>query len=381
MLMYRPPFPSFALQGLMSLESASSGSLNDLSVAEPPEHWQILLQLLPSSSALYILYERALLGQPIIILGQNPQHTSALVHAIVDLIRPVPYSGIVRPYLPMQSIGSDMSLFDPASHIADSPISMIVGITNPFLLQRVARSPNPPYILSLNSQVSTHSPVGSPPASHLNSIPRHPSIHKRAAHRVSSVVSAASGLSSGASTLSRVEIPGSTMPAQPRPSRLLKSDRKWNSSDLSAGSDGSAILRMHFAHLTARVLAPINRSLATNSLSNGKDGNIGDEMTKSESPLIIFPSRSKKKHSTGGSAAVPGVPSMETMTAETFPVETFVAHLPKDDSIAFTGQTGRGRQKAREEFYTAFCNSLNFAAWLDDVASWVGKKAEAGVLG
>ena len=84
-----------------------------------------------------------------------------MTSALIDLIRPIPYAGVVRPYLPMQStsLSADVSLLDPST----APGHFILGITNPFLLQRIASSATrePPYILVLNARAPTARPDSS----------------------------------------------------------------------------------------------------------------------------------------------------------------------------------------------------------------------------
>jgi hypothetical protein len=142
---------------------------------------------------------------------------------------------------------------------------------------------------------------------------------------------------------------------------------------------------MHFAHLTARILAPVNLSLATQSTGNGKpgasseDGKAATDLPRVAAHHSFFSSHRNPKSNTRSKYAPVDAPASDA----SFAVANFLGQLPRDDhaGVPFIGQTSRGRQKSREEFYVAFCQSENFTAWLENVAGWVGKKAEAGVLG
>lgn len=106
----------------------------EIHTSEPVGSWARLAQLLSSLSELYIIFERALLAEPIVVLADDPQTCSEFVSAIVDMIRPIKWGGDVRPYLTMQSdffLGTHESM--PLRHY-------LIGITNPFFLKRLLSS-------------------------------------------------------------------------------------------------------------------------------------------------------------------------------------------------------------------------------------------------
>jgi hypothetical protein len=334
----------------MSSSSPSNSLLYNISAYEPTEQWHNILHLLPSLSTFYVLYEQLLLGKPIIVLGQTPQHTSAVISALIDLIRPLPYAGIVRPYLPMQStsFSSDVHLFDPVT----SPRSFIIGITNPFLLQRVngnaPASREPPYILALNnsrvSSITGNGAVSSPALSGGTKY-KLPSLHL---HRSKSKLSS-----------TRIDVPGIPTLTQEKPAHFLKSDKTF----LSAIADGGCTpastmaVRRHFSDLTAQLLAPANRYMASNVSGNAA------------------PARS---------SAISMAATMPTAVSSTgkypFDFPTFLKSLSQyGATVPFTGQTSHGRQRSRDEFYAQFTQSANFQAWLD-MRSDNEKQAAAGML-
>lgn len=47
---------------------------------------------------LWVLWEMALVGEPLLVVAPSPSETSSTVAAIASLIAPLPYSGDFRPY-------------------------------------------------------------------------------------------------------------------------------------------------------------------------------------------------------------------------------------------------------------------------------------------
>ena len=305
----RAPYPSFPLQGLTSTSAAGPS----VAAFEPPMGWQHLLPLLHSPSILYVLYERLLLGLPVIVLGQNPDKVSGLVLALVDLIRPIPFSGTTRPYLPMQSTstGGDLALFDPSSPQSQS---MLVGITNPFLLQRLdgtVPGPSHPLILTLDSAPADNSTLHSH------------RLFKHAPLRLRRHSDSAPGRQAAAEHL--------------RPSSI-KPDRAFlhalsKSQGSGATDDVSGVVRRHFADLTARLLAPVNRHLAT---------------------------------------ATP--PSKEGEgRGQAFDTPAFLASLKRHDAaVPFVGRTRALRSRHRDAFYAALVAGRGFRDWLEIRALGMG---------
>jgi hypothetical protein len=288
----RAPYESFPLQGLTGTTVAAF---------EPPMGWDVLLPLLPSPSLLYALYERLLLGSPVIVLGQNPDHVSGLVLALVDLIRPIPFAGTTRPYLPMQSTstGGDLTLFDPSSPHSHSTL---VGITNPFLLQRMdssAPGPHSPLILTLGSAGAESSS-----ALHTHRLFRHAPLRL---HRHSD------------------SAPGRHAATEPFRPAAIKPDRAFlHALPKAHGAEVSDAVRRHFADLTARLLAPVNRHLATAVVSKEDDH----------------------------------APAFDTLA--------FLATLKRHDAaVPFVGRTRALRGRHRDAFYAALVAGRGFGDWLE----------------
>jgi hypothetical protein len=334
-----------------------------MSATEPTESWVSLLPLLPSPSVLYVLYECLLVGDPVIVLGQNPQHVSAMCTALLDLIRPVPFAGTVRPYIPMQSTGlnGDGALFDPSNNI-----SFIAGITNPFLLQRYsnATATSIPYILALSTPPSSSNNNATPSAGHESKL-SHLSPSRSFRNRRTSIPHT--------SVSKKIDVPGTPIRSQARPTHYIKPDRSFLST-LSVpdehGASGPALnIRRHFTDVTARLLAPINRYMATTSTAAASAA-LESEKQGSNSTTSVPPPPS----ATIGGGVNAGLSSPE------FSIPGFLANLAKQDSpIPFVGQMSHGRHRARDAFYTKFCSSANFTAWLD-ISSAMERQIGAGVF-
>ena len=82
------------------------------------------MHFMPCITDLYVVYEKLILCESVIVVAKSPQLASEAVSSLVDLIRPVPYAGIIKPYMTMQanfqSIGID----------GGTPRSFIIGITS-----------------------------------------------------------------------------------------------------------------------------------------------------------------------------------------------------------------------------------------------------------
>ncbi|KAH8151614.1 uncharacterized protein LAJ45_04236 [Morchella importuna] len=129
-----PPHPSFPLQGRVTASTSRTDvrvEYKEIHTSEPLGSWARLAQLLTSISELYIIFERVLLSEPLVVLADDPRTCSEFVSAVVDLIRPIPFGGDCRPYLTMQS---DFFL---NGHEVIPFRHYLIGITNPFFLKRV----------------------------------------------------------------------------------------------------------------------------------------------------------------------------------------------------------------------------------------------------
>lgn len=284
---------------------------------EPTGAWSDLLHTLPTLTDLFSVYESVLLCESIVVISKSPQLCSEFISAIVDLTRPVPYAGDIRPYMTMQSdfqsIGLDGGI----------PRPFIVGITNPFLLRRIteamqSRDRGQPHVVLLD------------PTTAEIPIKRHHSQFGRSP--------------------TTFEFPGSSGPYPIRKPHI-KSDREFIETLRTTMAQHSAvqhndltsIVRRHFAELTGQFLSPLNRYLAT-----------------SVSPSVTTP---------GGN-----------FRYANFSQADFLTSLSKyGTAVKFKGQNGIQRHKARDVVYGKFCESLNWHSWLD-MKICLEKEASAGLL-
>jgi hypothetical protein len=276
------------------------------------------MRYMPCITELYVLYEKLLLCESIIVVAKSPQLCSEAVSSMIDLIRPVPYAGEVKPYMTMQSdfrsIGID----------GGTPRPFILGVTNPFLLKRILTAtedkdrmrPHILYLQEYDGPVPTR---------------RHHSLHRKSSRNA------------------LLDLPGGGIDAQPPAKRFLKSDPATITSietllrlDAQTRELGP-IIRRHFAELTAQFLAPLNRYLAT-----------------SMNPNVVSP---------GGG-----------FRYASFSASDFLKDLSKHGtSVKFRGQGPIQRHRARDGLYESFCSSTNFYSWLDMKIS-LEKEASAGML-
>jgi hypothetical protein len=259
------------------------------------------MHFMPCITDLYVLYEKLVLCESIIVVAKSPQLASEAVSSLLDLICPVPYAGVVKPYMTMQadfkSIGID----------GGTPQPFVVGITNPFLLKRIIAAaetshrmrPHILYLQNYDGPVPTR---------------RHHSIHHKSSRNA------------------LLDLPGGGIEVHTPSKRFLKSDPTVLSqieAMLKLGDQTrelGPIIRRHFAELTAQFVAPINRYLATSNVVTP-----GGKNRYASFSIPEFLS-SVSKHGT---------------------------------SVKFRGQGPIQRHRARDGLYEAFCNSPNFYSWLE----------------
>jgi hypothetical protein len=295
------PHSAFPLQGLSGPTPLISDKPSSIFAYEPLGLWDTIMRFMPCISDLYILFEKLVLCESIVVVAKSPQLASEAVSCLVDLVRPIPYAGIVRPYMTMQSdftcIGID----------GGTPQPFVVGITNPFLLKRIVGAletnhRSRPHILYLQNY------DGPVPAK------RHHSLHHKSSRNA------------------LLDLPGGGVEAHTPTKRFVKSDHtivshielllKLEDNTQELGP----LIRRHFAELTAQFLAPLNRFLtATNVVTPG-----GNQHYASFSVSDFLDSLAK--HGT---------------------------------SVKIRGQGPIQRHRARDALYENFCQSPNFYSWLD----------------
>jgi hypothetical protein len=268
---------------------------------EPIGSWDNIMHYMPCITDLYVLYEKLILCESVIVIAKSPQLASEAVSSLVDLICPVPYAGVVKPYMTMQanfkSIGID----------GGTPTSFVIGITNPFLLKRIVAAaeashkarPHILYLQNFDGPVPTR---------------RHHSLHHKSSRNA------------------LLDLPGGGIEVHTPSKRFLKSDPTILSQIealLKLGDQTrelGPIIRRHFAELTAQFIAPINRYLATSN--------------------VVTPGGNNRY----ASFHVPDLMSSVSKYGT---------------SVKFRGSGPLQRHRARDGLYESFCNSPNFYSWLE----------------
>lgn len=314
-----PPHSGFPLQGLQTHTSKRESSDVAIYAYQPSGSWNKLLCLLPRIVDLYVIYEHLLLGESVVILAKNPQLCSECISACIDLIKPVPYAGVVRPYMIMQSD------FDPLGLDTAVTSHFIIGLTNPFLLKRV-------------TSAFTDNKRAAPLVIFLHGSEDRVPIKKSYSQRQRKQTA--------------IDFPGA-MSVEQESKKYLKSDHALTKSldqmlvnglAASSSEDANTLIRRHFAELTAQFLAPLNRYLATRM------------------------------------ASTPFTPGGKNLAYANFSTRDFLQSLGKHGtSVKFRGQNPLQRHKARDAMYGAFCESPNFYSWLD-MKTTLEKEASTGLL-
>ncbi|KAF2760170.1 hypothetical protein EJ05DRAFT_498136 [Pseudovirgaria hyperparasitica] len=319
MVLEIPPHQAFPLQGLQGAlpPRTSPTQLPAIFAYEPTGHWSTLMPFMPSLNDLYAVYESILLCESVVVVSRSPQLCSDFVSAAIDLIKPVPFNGIIKEYVTMQSDFKSIGL--DGGH----PRPFIIGVTNPFLLRR---------LIECAESVGR----GKPTVVYLQSDRAHVPIKRsRSMHH---------------HTQPSFDMPGD-VELYSLKKTCLKADRNFthalNALLLRASETSqdeiTSFVRRQFAELTAQFLSPINRFLAT-----------------SISPAVTSP---------GGS-----------FQYANFSASAFLHSLSKHGtSVKFRGQGPIQRHRARDSLYERFCDSSNWHSWLQMKIS-LEREATAGLL-
>ncbi|KAK9459255.1 uncharacterized protein V1516DRAFT_679423 [Lipomyces oligophaga] len=133
-----------------------SGNSNSAMLFGKVGSWVQLLYELIDPIDIFTIYEQIILGGSITVLASTPADASQFVTNAVDLIKPIPYSGLIREYATLEGISAgDTSL--------NKAIPGITGTTNPFLAQHVEKGieSNKLDTILVDLTASKHSPFSS----------------------------------------------------------------------------------------------------------------------------------------------------------------------------------------------------------------------------
>ncbi|BGP42757.1 hypothetical protein JCM10449v2_006769 [Rhodotorula kratochvilovae] len=275
-------------------------------------------------SKLLLLWELVLLGEPLLVWASEPRVAGEVVEALRGLIRPIPFAGDARPYFHVHD--DDFArLCKPGKK---PPPGLLVASTNPLLLSTCKHWP---HILRLD-----RAPPSAPPSSSLA-----PSLSTGAGHapRRSGSLSAAGAGAEDAGA-------GRDFGLKSARKRHVKKDEAvereiadaWRRGDYLACD--AAIYR-HFAALTERFVAPLNRYFGTLWA--------GNEAVAARAPLL-----------SPGPSPLPS--TRFAPSAFLASLKTHGSSLPLKPSAPSLSQPG---STPTERFYARFLESPNFAKWLE----------------
>lgn len=178
------------------------------------------------SEQLWLIWELALIGEPILILSHSPSFSSEAVLATISLISPLTYGGDFRPYFTIH----DSDFNNLTQNIPKLPC-VILGVTNPFFCKALEHWPHTLFIgdvLNQNTKSSRREKLAS--------------------------------LSAKKTIPVKQEL-------KTKYKALLKYDKQHILSQLSAAAESeeqnNSILRFHFFKLTESFLIPLERYFAS----------------------------------------------------------------------------------------------------------------------
>ncbi|EPS44640.1 hypothetical protein H072_1376 [Dactylellina haptotyla CBS 200.50] len=310
-----PLHASYPLQGLVRKESVKQNHPIDIFALDPVGSWKQVVEYLPNVGDLYIIYERVLLCEPLVALSLDPRVCSEFVSLAFDLIRPIPFAGDYRPYITMHS-----DIFSQ-SHGGATTNHYLIGVTNPFILKRLQTPPiKKPLLQSFSLKEA-------PYVVHLTEpIRKNGSLHRRSksTHREESSFDVVSQEPKGYMS---------------RDWEFLKQLDEMCRADGSP-AEVSRLVRRHFAYLTARFLAPLDRYFAQ----------------------LITPAS-----------------AIDPFEYGCFSETEFLQNLSKYGSgVEFKGKTNFQRNKMEEAFYKKFCRSPSFFSWLQMKMELASRSQMAG---
>lgn len=177
----------------------------------------LIVALGPLLECIWSLWELALTEAPLLIIAGNSMRASAAVFNVLRLLYPLQYAADHRPYI--NAYDADLphyrqAFFSPRCH-ALAPISVVMGGTDPFLLQTLSLCPN---IMVIGAPKSLCSPSSCVSSSSSLSKHRHRPGFPLQSSTFSLVTSA-----SGSSTLLFAAVDGSPAPAVPNSSAAFNS--------------------------------------------------------------------------------------------------------------------------------------------------------------
>ncbi|TPX38260.1 hypothetical protein SmJEL517_g00039 [Synchytrium microbalum] len=318
--------------------SSSSASIPDTKVVEIACPAKLYRLFASSLEMLWTCWEFMLLGEPILVVADNPRSCSEVVWALVELIKPIAFGGDFRPYLTIQD--ADFKTF--ANRSRGPPAATILGVTNPVFSKVLEHWPNvirvtkglsyihPPEIPPQGSDVvgvGRGYPIGFIPPKNMGS----PKMRAAAtgAERTSTGIRPDTSYETLLASMPELTMDSITTKHKPFFSKDKKLIRSFAEIVIRGqpahGLDN--ILRRHFVELTERFLQPLNRHFE--GLVVGSPANMSLSALKSKPEI------------------------------KPFRQETFLKSLESSPP-----QLGLNPRRPTVDFYRLFLKSANFASWL-----------------
>ncbi|KAK9457905.1 hypothetical protein V1511DRAFT_455146 [Dipodascopsis uninucleata] len=135
---------------MLPLAESSEGR-SDIYLFARNGSWARLVRKMKDLKDLFIIYERIILGMPIVIGADTPSTCSKLVTNAIDLIKPIPYTGLVREYITAQTDIESLNI------ISESPVPGIIGCTNPFITEMVKKFNDFVFLEDISTRTTSHS--------------------------------------------------------------------------------------------------------------------------------------------------------------------------------------------------------------------------------
>ncbi|KAK7206838.1 hypothetical protein BZA70DRAFT_115762 [Myxozyma melibiosi] len=247
--------------------------------------WGVLMRMLEDPADIYTVYEHVLLGYSLGVFAPTPSLCSQFVTNAVDLIKPVPYTGLIREYVTMHADLESMNV------LSKNPVPGITGFTNPFLSQIVSDCDGAVSLLDICTAEKklgikrARGRLNNMPTMNVSFLPILPDLMPSTASTQQMTVDLLYPVTATVewqrksfkkllTGMGISKIPTSMTSTKPK---LLVRDRQFikrvrrmiaDSNAATSAAEAKAIqlkidkfVRLHFANLTAKVMAPVKRFL------------------------------------------------------------------------------------------------------------------------
>ncbi|KAK9239272.1 hypothetical protein V1525DRAFT_356724 [Lipomyces kononenkoae] len=233
--------------------------------------WGVLAKQLRDVADLFTIYELILLGQSVAVLANTPAMCSRFVANVADLIKPIPYTGLVRDYVTMHSDIESLNI------MSVHPVPGVIGFTNPFLAQMIQECSGD---ISLIDISKPHKIMKRSPSLNISVLPILPDMMPVSATPQAMTLDLLYPVTttldwqrrSIQNLFQNVGI-GKSSSSLSRKPRYLATDKQFVKTLRQMFADNvgcekiDRYIRLYFANLTAKILAPIKRYLYVSQTS------------------------------------------------------------------------------------------------------------------